>query len=206
MNACMNQASRPAPGQQAGGSVGVDSWPEQLAVRLFALPARWGWQAALESAGAAPSIAPVGPRPEWAEPPSPDSSALYAARSKAVSKLIRRVAFAVIAGVAFAAFRLAVEQKVQQQNGATQRVYWVVLVVAAAVVALGILRALGAVRRSARAISNFEQPYRALRASERQRYEEALRDWEAAVQQHPAPHLPQWAMLPVKDRRSARCR
>jgi hypothetical protein len=54
VNAYMNQASRPAPGQQAGVSVGVDNWPEQLAVRLFALPARWGWQAALESA------APVG--------------------------------------------------------------------------------------------------------------------------------------------------
>jgi hypothetical protein len=166
VNAYMNEASRPAPGQEAGGSVGVDSWPEQLAVRLFAL----------------------------------------LARSKAVSKLIRRVAFAVIASVAFAAFRLAIEQQVQQQNSATQRVYWVVLVGAAAVVALGILRALGAVRRAARAISNFEQPYRALHASERQRHEQALRDWEAAVQQHPAPHLLQWAMLPVKDRRSARCR
>jgi len=63
VNAYTNQASRHAPGQQAGGSVGVDSWPEQLAVRLFALPARWGWQAALESAAAAPSITPVGPAP-----------------------------------------------------------------------------------------------------------------------------------------------
>ena len=62
MNACMNQASRPAPGQQAGGSVGVDSWPEQLAVRLFALPARWGWQAALESAAPVGDAAREGPQ------------------------------------------------------------------------------------------------------------------------------------------------
>ena len=62
MNAYMNQASRPAPGKQAGGNVGVDNWPEQLAVRLFALPARWGWQAALESAAPVGDAAREGPQ------------------------------------------------------------------------------------------------------------------------------------------------
>jgi hypothetical protein len=177
VNAYINQAS------QAGVTTESDSWPEQLATRLFALPARWGWQAAPELE-AAPSIAPAGQRPEWAEPPSPDTSPLYAARAKATSRLIRRIAFAVVAGVAFAAYRLAIEQKVQQQSNATQRVYWVVLGVAAVLIALGIIRGLAAVRRAARAIRNFEQPYRALRASERQRHEQALRDWETAVRQH----------------------
>jgi len=62
VTAYMNQASQPAPGQQAGGSVSIDNWPEQFAVRLFALPARWGWQAALESAAPVGDAAREGPQ------------------------------------------------------------------------------------------------------------------------------------------------
>lgn len=159
----------------------LDSWPEQLVGPLFALPARWGWQASAEPLPVAQSPAPMSPRPEWIEPPSPDTGALHAARSKAVSKVIRRVAFIVVAGFAFASFRLAIQQKVSQQGSSAQQIYWVVLAVVAAVLVVGLLRALGGVRRATAAIRSFEQPYRVLRDAERRRHEQALHDWDVAV-------------------------
>lgn len=156
-------------------------WPEQLAGRLFALPTRWGWQASAEAPPAAVSTAPSGPRPVWIEPPSPDTGALYAARSKAVSKVIRRLAFLVVVVAAAASFRSAIEQRISTQGSSAQRIFWVVLIVIAVLLVLGLLRALGGVRRATKAIRRFEQPYRTLRDAERQRHEEALRHWDEAV-------------------------
>ena len=127
------------------------------------------------------STDPVSPRPAWIEPPSPDTGALYAARSKAVSRLIRRVAFVVVAGAAFALFRGVIEQKISGQSSSAQRIFWIALVVVAVVLVLGLVRAIGEVRRASGAIRSFEQPYRVLRAAERQRHEQALRDWDMAV-------------------------
>ena len=158
----------------------LDDWPGELA-GLFALPARWGWQATGEPVPVTRSTDPVSPRPAWIEPPSPDTGALYAARSKAVSRLIRRVAFVVVAGAAFALFRGVIEQKISGQSSSAQRIFWIALVVVAVVLVLGLVRAIGEVRRASGAIRSFEQPYRVLRAAERQRHEQALRDWDMAV-------------------------
>ena len=173
--------------KRAAGVAGVprasklDDWPGELAGRLFALPARWGWQATGEPVPVTRSTDPVSPRPVWIEPPSPDTGALYGARSKAVSRLIRRVAFVVVAVAAFALFRGVIEQKISGQNSSAQRIFWIALVVVAVVLVLGVVRAIGEVRRASGAIRSFEQPYRVLRAAERQRHEQALRDWDMAV-------------------------
>jgi pSer/pThr/pTyr-binding forkhead associated (FHA) protein len=158
-----------------------DGWPEQLAGRLFALPPRWGWQAPADALPAAQSTAPSSPRPVWIEPPSPDTSALYAARSKAVSKVIRRLAFIVIAAVAFASAWSPLKTKLSQQGSSAHRIFWVVLIVIVILLAVGLLRAFAAVRRATRAIRSFERPYHTLRDAERQRHEQALHDWDEAV-------------------------
>ena len=176
--------------KRAAGVAGVpragkpDDWPGELAGRLFALPARWGWQATGEPVPVTRSTDPVSPRPVWIEPPSPDTGALHGARSKAVSRLIRRVAFVVVAVAAFASFRLVIDQKLSEQNSSAQRIFWIALVVVAVVLVLGVVRAVGEVRRASGAIRSFEQPYRVLRAAERQRHEQALRDGSTAVRRN----------------------
>lgn len=159
-------------------------WSGQLAVRLFAPPARWGWQAAAPVAASEPQLPAPPPRPVWSEPPNPDTTPLRAARSKAVSRLIWRVALTIVAVVAFTAYQLAIEAQVADLGGEAAEVYPVVLAVVAGLLAFSVLRALGGVRYAARNIRNFEQPYLAMRDMELQRHQEALRGWEDAVRQH----------------------
>jgi len=160
-------------------------WPQQLAPRLFAPPARWGWEAAplpvvAETAPPAPTARPV-----WIEPQRPDSSALYQARSKAISRVVWRTAFTVVAAFAFTTYQLVIEQNVDQLGGnSAHSVYKVVLIVIAGLFALGVLRAVAGVRYANRNIRGFEQPYLITRAAEQDRHREALRHWEDAVRRH----------------------
>ncbi|MBF9130315.1 hypothetical protein I0C86_15320 [Plantactinospora sp. S1510] len=160
-----------------------DGWSAQLVPRLFAPPARWGWQAAPVPVPAA-TLAPPPPRPAWTEPPRPDTSALVAARSKAVSRVLWRLAFAVVAAFAFTTYQLVIEQQVGEFGDSARQVYKVTLIVVAALLALGVIRAVGGVRYANRNIHNFEQPYLVLRAAEQERHRQALQSWERVSRQH----------------------
>ncbi|MCP3803700.1 hypothetical protein NLX83_30955 [Allokutzneria sp. A3M-2-11 16] len=164
------------------------AWREQLATRLFALPPRWGWRAApLATRPAAPiSPAPPAPRPIWAEPPRPDTSALHGARAKAASRLRWQVAFTVLAVVAFFAFQTRIEREVRALGRETREVYEVGLIIVAILLGLSVLGALSGLRRAQRDLRAFEQPYLAFRAEERRRHEAAHREWEQAVRAHAA--------------------
>lgn len=163
-----------------------DDWSAQLAPRLFAPPARWGWQtvASVPVESAAPPM--PAPRPAWVEPPRPDTSALVAARSKAVTRVIWRLAFFVVAAAAFLTYQLVIEQEVNRYGNSAHQLYKVVLIVVAALLALGVIRAIAGVRFAGRNLRDFEQPYLALRSAEQQRHREALQQWEQAKRQHAA--------------------
>lgn len=174
-------------GERRGGYPAVPAtWSAQLAPRLFTPPARWGWRAAAPVSAPGAGTSPVPARPGWTEPPRPDTSALVAARSKAVSRLVWRVAFAVVATFAFGTYQLTLEAQLDQFGESAYDVYRVVLVVVAALVALSLIRAAGGVRVANRNVRNFEQPYLAMRSEQRRRHEEAVRRWEEAVRRHEA--------------------
>jgi hypothetical protein len=172
----------------AGGHQAVHAgggWSAQLAPRLFAPPARWGWRAAAPVAVAAERPAPPA-RPTWTEPPRPDTSALVAARSKAVSRVVWRLAFVVIAAFAFTTYQLTIEQELGRFGDPARDVYQVALVVIVALLAIGLVRAVLGVRFANRNIRNFEQPYLAMRAEDKRRHQQALQRWEEAVRRHDA--------------------
>jgi hypothetical protein len=161
----------------------ADGWSAELTPRLLAPPARWGWETvAPVEADTAP--APLPDRLVWIEPPRPDTSALRDARSKAVSRVVWRLSFMVLAMVAFSTYQLTIEQNVDQLGGSARQVYGVALIVVAGLFAIGVLRALAGVRYASRSIQAFEQPYRVMRDTERQRHQEALSQWNQAVRRH----------------------
>lgn len=162
-------------------------WSGQLATRLFAIPAQWGWRAAAPPAAPtpAPELAPAA-RPAWVEPPRPDAGHLRRARSAAVTKLVWRLAFSMLLVFAFLAFREAIEQEVLGLGEDAASVFQVAILVGGGLLAIGVVRGVTRVTSASRAIQAFEQPYRALRTSEWQRYEQALAEWQAAVARHQA--------------------
>lgn len=181
-----------SPGARTNGSgeptttQELDPWPHLLAPRLMTPPVRWGWQAAVAPAPAPVAAPPdlVGSRPAWTEPPRPDTSALRSARSKAVSKLVRRVAFAVVVGVSFTAYQVTIEQSVDQQGTEARQVYGAVVLVVGALLAISIVRAMMAIGTASQNITRFEQPYLTYRAAEHARYQHAVRSWEQARQSY----------------------
>jgi hypothetical protein len=161
-------------------------WPMQLATRLFAPPARWGWEAA-PAPVAVPAPSEPAVRPVWIEPQRPDTSALRQARSRAVTRVVWRLAFTVIAVFAFTTYQVVIEQNVNQFGGdSAHQVYGVVLIVVAALFGLGVLRAVAGVQAASRNIRNFEQPYLATLAADRQRHQQAVQLWERTMRQHAA--------------------
>lgn len=158
-------------------------WPVQLATRLFAPPARWGWEAA-PAPVAIPTPAAPAAKPAWIEPQPPDTSALRQARSRAVSRVVWRTAFTAVAVAAFTTYQVVIESSVDEYGSQARQVYQVVLIVVAVLFGLGVLRALAGVSAASRNIRNFEQPYLATRAEERRRHQEAVRQWERTVKQH----------------------
>lgn len=162
-----------------------DSW-QLLAPRLIALPARWGWRAVAEEPLVVPTVTQRPPRPVLTEPPPPDTTSLREARSRAISRLVRRTALTVIAAFAFLTYQVVIAENVATFGDSAQQVYVVVVVVLALWCALALIRAAAAVGHASRNITRFEQPYQALRAAERERYRQALEDWEQAVRAHEA--------------------
>ncbi|NBH04803.1 hypothetical protein, partial [Amycolatopsis sp. SID8362] len=124
--------------------------------------------------------------PVWTEPARPDTSGLVAARSKAVTRVIWRLALLVVAAFAFTTYQLVIERQVSRYGSAAHQVYTVVLLVIAGLLALSVIRAVAGVRFAGRNIRNFEQPYRALCSSEQARYRQAVAAWEQVVRQHAA--------------------
>ncbi|SNT49687.1 hypothetical protein SAMN05421812_107239 [Asanoa hainanensis] len=161
-------------------------WPAELAVRLFAPPARWGWEAAPVPVAAVAPPMPAQPAP-WVESPRPDASALHAERSKAVTTMVRRLVVAVAAVVLFSTYQFTLEETVSEYGGSeASEIFPIAVLVVAALLGIGVLRALNGVRRASAAIRHFEQPYLALRAAERERHNQAQREWREAVAQHRA--------------------
>jgi hypothetical protein len=177
------------------------TWPAALAARLFAIPARWGWEpAALPAVAEPPPLPAPGPRPAWVEPPRPDTGELVRARSTAVTKLVWRIAFTIVVAFAFVVYRIAIQNQVQGYGSSALQVYIVVVVVVAAILFISLLRAVGRVAYAGRAIREFEQPYQQLRAAEKQRHEQAVAEWGQAARRHqqqdaaaaPDPDGPLW--------------
>ena len=162
----------------------ADGWAAELAPMLFAPPARWGWQAVAPMPVQPVAPAVPAPRPVWADPPRPDTSALVAARSKAITRVILRLAFFVVAAFAFTTYQLVIEDQVSDLGGSAYQVYKVVLIVVTALLALGVIRAIAGVRFANRNIRNFEQPYRMMRDAEQARPRDAVRQWEETVRRH----------------------
>ncbi|WP_043726198.1 hypothetical protein [Kutzneria sp. 744] len=164
----------------------TEGWAIQLAPRLFAPPARWGWQAAAVVPAPTITLPTPAPRPAWVEPPRPDTSALVAARSKAVTRVIWRLAFLTVAAFAFTTYQLVIERQVSRYGNSAHQVYTVALLVIAALLTIGVIRAISGVRFANRNIRTFEQPYHQMRHTEQQRYRHAVQAWEQAQYQHSA--------------------
>ncbi|MEU4191682.1 hypothetical protein AB0E69_07290 [Kribbella sp. NPDC026611] len=129
--------------------------------------------------------APEAPAP-WVELPRPDTSSLRGARSKAVTKLVWRIAFTTIAVVAFIAYQVTIESNVASFGSSAEQVYSVGIIVLAAILGIRVLQGLGAVRRASAAIASFERPYLAARAAEKERHQRAVAQWQEAVRRHQA--------------------
>lgn len=168
-------------------------WSAHLAPRLFSPPARWGWRAAEvvedeQPAVPGPLVKPT--RPVWTEAPPPDTSAIRAERSQAVNGLVLRAALAGIVLVAFLAFEESISEQVAALGSDAEEVYPFVVGAGFLVLAVILLTSASAVMHATRRIRAFEQPYKAMRASERERHQQALLDWEQAVREFAAASQP----------------
>ncbi|MEU7754404.1 hypothetical protein [Micromonospora sp. NPDC049171] len=163
-----------------------DDWPALFAPRLFQPPQRWGWQAAdLVEAVPSASLATLGPKPVWVDPPHPDASALYGRRAGAMRKVVVRSTLAVLMFLAFGVYQVTIESTVSGYGGGdAMKVYGYALPAAGLLLALWVLGALAQVRRTNADLDRFKQPYVALRKAERQRHDQALREWTDAKRRH----------------------
>lgn len=156
---------------------------EDLASRIFRPPQRWGWQAA-----SAPKQADLAPLPEppapWVDTPLPDAHDLRTNRSRAVSRLVWRLAFTVVVVGAFLAYRSVIEDEIGGLGSAAQLVYLAALWAIALVLVVGVIRGIATVSRASRAIRASERPAAALRAAEKERHRLAVKKWEEAVREH----------------------
>jgi len=175
-----------AAGSDAGFAqrpAGESLLAEDLASRIFRPPPRWGWQAA-----SAPKQAELGPLPEppapWVDAPLPDAHDLRAKRSRAVSRLVWRLAFTIVVVGAFLAYRSGFEDEITAFGNAAQRVYLVAVGAIALILVVGLIRGIVTVFRASRAIHCSEQPAAALRDAEKERHRLAVKKWEEAVREH----------------------
>ena len=177
-----------APGQPRTGSPGVgrvavsptgsSTVAVRLAAQLFALPPRWGWQAVeYRDPEPPPEVAPAN-RPEWVDPPRPDSGALRAARRSAVRGLVTRIVVgAILLGLASTAAGYLIDAGVPV-GSATVELAVLVLV------GILILRGIGKVISAGRRIHAFERPYLEYLAAERRRYDTARGQWDTAIRRY----------------------
>ncbi|MFC7619033.1 hypothetical protein [Microlunatus sp. GCM10028923] len=171
--------SSPAPSSPARS--GRDHWAQQLAPRLVAPPARWGWEAA-PVPDVPPAPADLAPRPTWVEPPRPDQTALRDARSAAVTRVFWRGACILVLLAAFSTYRFVIEEQADEFGAGA--VLDVAFLAAAGLLALWVLRAVAGLWYAVRNLRNFERPYLIMRDEERARHDQALQRWSIAQRQH----------------------
>lgn len=147
----------------------------RLAARLFGTPPRWGWQAVEYPDPEPPAEVSPDSRPEWVDPPEPDTTALRRLRGGAITRLV----VTVVVGLVALGLVSAVTAVLPVPAGYLR---------AGVLVLFGILalRALYRVWVAARRIRDFQRPYRQYLAAERHRYQQARAQWEQAAQQYQA--------------------
>ncbi|MGH9153902.1 MAG: hypothetical protein ACRD03_16270 [Acidimicrobiales bacterium] len=107
-----------------------------------------------------------------------------------MTKLVWRIALSVVVVGGFLAFKPAIEEQVLHIEGqedigeSATDLYQLVALVGAGLIAIILFRGLTQVASAGRAIARFEQPYRTLLAAEKQRHQQALAEWQAAVRRH----------------------
>ncbi|MFT4135608.1 MAG: hypothetical protein QM622_00015 [Microbacterium sp.] len=154
--------------------------PDRLAAALFAPPARWGWAAAPEPEPVPdPGLRPEPPQP-WTEPPRPHDPVLHRERAKAVSRLLRRIVFAVLAVACYLAYEVVIVDQVQIAGPQAMDVFRIVVLLVAGMLSIGVIRAIFGVRRASKAIEAFEEPSRRAAADARRRHEQAVQQWQQA--------------------------
>jgi hypothetical protein len=92
-----------------------------------------------------------------------------------------RLAVAAVLLIAYESNHERISDLLDEGNG---QMYGLIGLVVVALVGISVLRAVIAIGTASRSITNFEQPYQAMRAAERQRHEQALAEWERAVRAH----------------------
>lgn len=156
-------------------------WAQELAARLFASPARWGWQAANYPVPETPAGLDLCSPPPWSEPPRPDTNHLTRILSAAKQRLTVSIALAVVVALVLAALSGKVTQRFDQS------VYRAYLAASVIIIGLCVISILGKVVPAyiaARNLREFERPYRQALDQERQRHAHAVRAWDEAVRQH----------------------
>jgi hypothetical protein len=148
---------------------------------------RCGWQAAALAEDTPPMPPPLnlGPKPAWVDPPHPDTSELYGRRGKAVRKVVVRGTLAVLLFLAFGVYQVTIESQVSQYGGLKgMKVYSYALPAAGLLLLLWVIAALNEIRRTTADIARFRRPYLAMRAAEKERHAQALREWDEAKRRH----------------------
>lgn len=164
----------------------ADAWGSTLAARLFAIPPRWGWKSAEPPPSTEPAPPPtpepeLGSRPVWIEPPRPDAGQVRRNRSAAITRLTLRIALLAFLAIAARVYWSTIEDQRGRLDTSQAKIATAAIGIVALLILLSLLRALGLVISTGRAVRNFEQPYLLLRSSERQRYVAAAAEWDAAM-------------------------
>ncbi len=164
----------------------VAPWAQELGARLFVTPARWGWRTVdIPEPVQAPGLAPTS-RPEWTEPPRPDTSELRRAISVAFWALIGQVILvfggAAAVGICLpVAQRWVVEQEFPPEAGSALKLFAGIGLI---VLAMKVFPRLGAYYIALRNLREFEAPFRRARRTERRRHDAVVAEWNETVRQH----------------------
>ena len=156
-------------------------WAQELAARLFAIPARWGWQAADYPLPDTPAGLDLASPPPWTDPPRPDTHHLDRILSAAKQRLAVSIALTVVAALALAILSGKIAEHFDHS---VSQAYLIASVVILGLCVINILGKVGPVYIAARNLREFLGPYRQAVAQERQRHAHAVREWEQAVRQH----------------------
>ncbi|GAA1501115.1 hypothetical protein GCM10009827_009210 [Dactylosporangium maewongense] len=177
-------------------------WAAELGERLFVTPGRWGWRSVDVVAGERHDGLVPSERPEWVEPPRPDTSELRRAVSVAFWALMGQV-LAVVGGLVAAGVLLPRVRQWLAEQGFEGDAYPAVRLFAGIgllVLAFKVLPRVGAYYVALRNQREFEAPFRRARRLERQRYETAAAEWNDAIRRrdervHARRDGPEW--IPV---------
>ncbi|MEV4132954.1 hypothetical protein AB0J72_12410 [Dactylosporangium sp. NPDC049742] len=177
-------------------------WAAELSERLFVTPGRWGWRSVDVVESERHDGLVLSERPEWVEPPRPDTSELRRAVAVAFWALIGQV-LAVFGGLVAAAVLLPRVRQWLVEQGFEGDAYQAVRLFAGLgllVLAFKVLPRMGAYYVALRNQREFEAPFRRARRQERRRYETAAAEWNDAIRRrgervHARRDGPEW--IPV---------